>query len=70
MSIVSQIICPCNEIIMKSDNGTEKIRSKILLLKEGKAYAVCKSCNREVEVPLKRSNPVEIQGSPALILTR
>jgi len=51
------IICQCSEIIMKSDGGTDKIRAKILLIKGGDVFAVCKKCGDEVQVPLQKSGP-------------
>lgn len=60
-----QIVCACSEIIAKSDNGTTKIRSKILLVKSDGTYAVCKGCGMEVPVPLTPT-----QAGPPLILRR
>ena len=45
-------ICGCGEILMKSNNGTTRLRSKILIFKSGKAYAVCKKCGLELSVPV------------------
>ena len=45
------IHCVCGEVIIKSGADT-KVRSKILVFKEDGAYAVCKSCDNEVRVPL------------------
>lgn len=53
MGIYTNIACPCSEIIMKSDNGVAKIRSKILIVKGNSVCAVCKSCGFEVPVPLR-----------------
>lgn len=46
------IHCSCGEVIVKSGSDT-KIRSKILVCKDDGAYAVCKSCDAEVKVPLQ-----------------
>lgn len=46
------IHCSCGEVIVKSGADT-KVRSKILVFKDDGAYAVCKSCDREVSVPLQ-----------------
>lgn len=54
--IVTGIRCECSEIIMKSRNGDEIIRAKVVIVKGSRAYAVCKSCNAEVEVPLYRDS--------------
>jgi hypothetical protein len=51
--IPSEVIaCRCGEIVVKSLNGTTKVRSKILLFREGKAIAICKGCGAEMSVPL------------------
>ena len=65
MSIYINIACPCSEVIMKSENNTSKIRSKILILKDNGAYAICKSCGYEVKVPLKLDIP---DAGPDLII--
>lgn len=39
--------------MLKSRDGEAKIRSKVLVFRDDKAYAVCKGCNTEVQVPLK-----------------
>ena len=47
------INCACGEVIVKSLNSDTKIRgAKIILFKNDLAYAVCKSCNTEVQIPL------------------
>jgi transcription elongation factor Elf1 len=52
-----KITCICGDIVVKSTiDGTSKIRSKILLLKNNTAYAVCKGCGTEVKVPIKVSS--------------
>ena len=48
-----QITCKCSEIVMKSIGSESKIRSKILVLREGSVFAVCKGCSQEILVPLK-----------------
>ena len=50
---IPEIKCPCSELILKSVDGTSKVRAKIIVIKDGAVYAICKSCNSEVEVPLK-----------------
>lgn len=47
------ISCTCGQAIVKSIDGKTKILSKVLILSEdGQAVAVCKSCDKEVAVPL------------------
>lgn len=65
--MVPNITCPCSEIIMKSEPGVSKIRSKILILKDNSAYAICKSCGFEVKVPLKIDDSFDNYG-PDLVL--
>ena len=53
MSEDAHIVCPCSEIIVKSHNGSVKLRSKILIFKgNNQAYAICKRCGGEVQVPV------------------
>lgn len=42
----------CNDVIMKSLGDETKIRGKIVVFRGDTAYAVCKSCGVENEVPL------------------
>lgn len=59
------LVCKCSEVIMKSSSdGMEKIRAKIIILKENQVFAVCKGCNSEVEIPLTRINKC-IESIPA-----
>ena len=46
------IHCSCGEVIVKAIGSDTKIRAKILVFKEDAAFAVCKSCDSEVQVPL------------------
>ena len=50
---IPEIKCACSELILKSMNGTSKVRAKILVIKDDSVYAICKSCSSEVKVPLK-----------------
>lgn len=48
------LVCTaCDTIILKSVGTELKVRSKVLVFKEGGAFAVCKGCNSEVPVPLR-----------------
>ncbi len=38
---------------MKSQGAEVKIRNKVLVFRDDKAYIVCKGCDAEVQVPLK-----------------
>lgn len=70
MSATAHIVCACSEIIVKSQNGSVKLRSKILIFKgNDQAYAICKRCGDEVAVPvsLNKSAP-ETETNPPLIL--
>lgn len=50
--MTKSIVCRCSEIILKSTDGETKIRSRVVLVRGGNVYAVCKGCNAEVKVPL------------------
>lgn len=67
MSYSDDIVCACSEVVMKSVGKTTKVRSKILLIKDNCAYAVCKSCGTEVSVPLELKERLPVPG-PRLIL--
>lgn len=48
------ILCRCGEVLVKGLDADVKIRAtKIILFKDNVAFAVCKSCNTEVPLPLK-----------------
>ena len=47
------LVCPCGEVLIKSTNSTTKVRSKILIFKDGQAYAICKGCGAELAAPLR-----------------
>lgn len=47
------VTCSCGEVIVKALNNDTKIRSKIVVFREEGAFAVCKSCNAEVQIPIK-----------------
>jgi RNase P subunit RPR2 len=65
--VIQAVICKCTEVIVKSENGVSKIRSKITLIKaDGIVVAVCKSCGMENELPLKAASP----AGPPLILSK
>lgn len=51
---IPQLKCKCNEIVLKSLEGEDsKIRSKVMVIKGGEVFAICKGCSSEVRVPLK-----------------
>jgi hypothetical protein len=60
---MSNIICSCGEIILKNDSTVTKVRSKILLFKSDTAFAVCKTCGKEIEVPIKKEETNDISMS-------
>ncbi len=47
------ISCTCGEVIVKSLDADTKVRAKIVVFRNMDAYAVCKSCNSEVKIPLR-----------------
>ena len=70
MSPTTHIVCSCSEIIVKSQNGSVKLRSKILIFKgNDQAFAICKRCGDEVRVPVSLNKSVsESEINPPLIL--
>lgn len=49
-----KITCSCGDQIIKSNlDGVTKIRARIVIFKNDQAYAICKSCNSEVKIPVR-----------------
>lgn len=46
----------CGEVIVKSVAGVIKVRSKVLILNEDSATAVCRGCGTDIPIPLKYDN--------------
>ena len=58
--VVATLKCGCSEVIIKSQDGVEKVRAKVLLIKGDRVFAVCKACNEDYKhtyFPLK--NPID-----------
>lgn len=65
----AHIVCGCSEIIVKSQGGAVKLRSKILIFKNNQAYAICKKCSSEVPVPVTLSKSLpDPQAHPRLYI--
>jgi len=48
------ISCTCGEVILKALDMDTKVRgAKVVVFRDDGAYAVCKSCNSEVKIPLR-----------------
>jgi ribosomal protein S27E len=47
------LVCKCGEVLIKSAGEATKLRSKIIIFKNGEALAVCKGCGTELPVPVK-----------------
>lgn len=47
--------CTCGEILVKSHGSSDgyRIRGKITILRGTKMFSICKSCDREVELPMQ-----------------
>lgn len=45
--------CSCGEVLVKSSPGVTKIRNKILIFRDGQAYAICPRCSQENSVPVQ-----------------
>jgi len=67
----STLVCKCSEVIIKAQsNGLEKVRAKVVVIKHGKVFAVCKGCNAEVELPLTRNHTQAVSSGPLLYLKK
>lgn len=66
---MNPVTCICSEVVVKSDRGISKIRSKVVLVRQNQVFAVCKSCGMEVQIPLaptESSSPnLELSANPA-----
>jgi hypothetical protein len=65
------IYCPhCNRIIMDAtQDGGYKLRSRMIIFKDGKATALCPTCKTSVEVPIQLGSVnEEVQPKPKLIV--
>lgn len=61
--------CSCGEVLVKSSYGVTKIRNKILVFRDGVAYAVCPGCGAENNVPIRLTEPdLEKSRQPKLFL--
>jgi ribosomal protein S27E len=72
VSIEHLLICRCGEVLVKATDGEVKLRSKILIFKNGKAIAVCKGCNSELPIPvtLDQSELLQKSQNPKLFITK
>jgi hypothetical protein len=63
--------CPkCNRIIMDStQDGGYKIRSRMIVFKDGKAIALCPTCKTDVEVPVHLGEVSEAQPKTKFIIS-
>lgn len=64
------ITCPkCNRIVMdKTQDGGYKVRSRMIIFKDGKAVALCPSCKEPIEVPLCLGEVPESLPKPRYII--
>ena len=72
MSVDHLLICRCGEVLVKASEGEIKLRSKIVVFREGVAWAVCKGCGKELPVPLTLDQGELLQKSknPRLFITK
>jgi hypothetical protein len=47
------LVCHCGEVLIKSTSAATKVRSKILIFRDGEAFAICKGCGIELPAPIK-----------------
>ncbi len=59
----------CSEVILKGLGSSAKIRGKLIVVKEGKVFSICKGCGEEVLVPLTMDTGV-ITKNPALFINK
>ena len=52
MSAITHIVCECSSVIVKSLDNQVKIRSKVIIIKGNQAFAVCRDCSAEVQIPI------------------
>lgn len=64
------ISCPkCQRIIMdETQDGGYKIRSRMLIFKDGKAIALCPTCKNNVEVPVKLGAISEVHPKTKFVI--
>jgi RNase P subunit RPR2 len=43
----------CHEVVLKGIGEEIKVRAKVILVRKGHTYAVCKGCGSELEVPFR-----------------
>jgi uncharacterized Zn finger protein len=62
----------CGEVVVKDSGSEAKIRSRVIVMKGGNAYAVCKGCGVEVSVPLTLDHEMmkSLHGKPKLFITK
>jgi ribosomal protein S27E len=65
------LTCKCGEVLVKSLDGTTKLRGKIVIFKGDQAYAVCKGCGSEHVVPVRLDRPAvqSLTRSPRLFVS-
>jgi len=64
------LACSCGEVLVKSTNGTTKVRGKILLFRDGQGYVVCKGCGEERAVPVRMDEAAAtVPRAPRLYVT-
>lgn len=43
----------CHEVVVKGIGTEIKVRAKVLVVRDGSTFAVCKGCGSELAVPLR-----------------
>jgi ribosomal protein S27E len=62
------LICRCGEVLVKATDGEIKLRSKIIVFRNGTAIAVCKGCGIELPIPVTLDKQELLQKSKNLRL--
>lgn len=62
----------CGDVIVKDTGSEAKVRSRVLVLKSGNAYAVCKGCGTDIQVPLQLDTEMmkSLRKSPRLFISK
>lgn len=56
----------CDEVIVKSNGSSTKIRSKVIIIRDDSTFAVCKGCGTDLELPVT----LEIKQSVSKAISR
>lgn len=66
------LTCRCGEVLVKATDAETKLRSKIIIFRQGRAVAVCKGCGAELPIPvtLDQQELLSKSQNPKLFITK